>query len=174
MTAVRCQVAVVETDNMADLVLSQGGTTIANLLRYQNKVGNLGRRYSSPLGAQRCSNLVRAHVLPPATEDFDKVNAMTSLVVRAVRKMDLPSRLPLRELGSWSDYADQHHGDSWTVAGFPGREDEGGHLWRHPRGAVPDIEHAESARWLRALPMESRLLRRAISAASWCTGTFHP
>ena len=26
-------------------------------------------------------------------------------------------------------------------------------------GAVPDIEHAESARWLRALSRESRLLR---------------
>ena len=31
------QVAVVETDNMANLVLSQGGTTIANLVRYQKK-----------------------------------------------------------------------------------------------------------------------------------------
>ena len=31
MTAVRYQVAVVETDDMADLVLSQGGSTIANL-----------------------------------------------------------------------------------------------------------------------------------------------
>ena len=35
MTAVRDQVAVVETGNMADVVLSQGGTTIANLVRYQ-------------------------------------------------------------------------------------------------------------------------------------------
>ena len=75
MTAVRDQVAVVETDNMADLVLSQGGTTIANLVRYKNKVGNLGRRYSSPLAAQRCSKMVRARVLPSATEDFDMVNA---------------------------------------------------------------------------------------------------
>ena len=32
MTAGRDQVAVVETDNMADLLLSQGGTTIANLV----------------------------------------------------------------------------------------------------------------------------------------------
>ena len=59
-------------------------------MRYQYKVGNLGRRYSSPLGAQRCSSLVRARVLLPATEDFDMVNAMTNLVVQAVRKMDLP------------------------------------------------------------------------------------
>ena len=141
------QVAVVETDNMA------------NLERYQYKVGNLGRRYSSPLVAQRCSNLVRAHVLPPATGDFDLVNAVTNPVVQAVRKLYLPFWLPLRELGSWSDYADQHHGDSWTVAGFPAREDEGRHPRRRPRGAVPDIEHAESARWLRALSTESRLLR---------------
>ena len=93
MTAMRDQVAVVETDNMADVVLSQGGTTIANLVRYQYKVGKVGRRYSSPLGAQRCSNLVRGHVLPPATEDFDMVNAMTNLVVQAVRKVDLSSWL---------------------------------------------------------------------------------
>ena len=54
MTVVWDQVAVVETDSVVDLVLSQGGTTIANLVRHQKKVGNLGRRYSSPLGAQRC------------------------------------------------------------------------------------------------------------------------
>ena len=58
MTAVRDQVSVVETDNMADVVPSQGGTPIAYLVRYQYEVGNLGRRYSSPLGVQRCSNLV--------------------------------------------------------------------------------------------------------------------
>ena len=103
MTAVRDQVAVVETDDMADLVLSQGGCTIANFVRYQYKVGNLGRRCSSPLAAQRCSNLVRGHVLPPATEDFDMVNAMTNLVVQAVRKMDLPFWLPSLEVSSWSD-----------------------------------------------------------------------
>ena len=40
---------------------------------------------SSPLVAHRCSNVVRAHVLAPAFEDFDKVNAMTNLVVQAVR-----------------------------------------------------------------------------------------
>ena len=84
---------VVETDNVADLVLSKGGTTIANLVRYQKKVGNHSHPYSSPLGAQRC-NLVRVHVLPPATEDFDMVNAVTNPVVQAVQKMDLPSWLP--------------------------------------------------------------------------------
>ena len=105
MTAVRDQVAVVETDNVADLVLSQGGMTIANLVRYQFQVGNLSRRYSSPLKAERCSNLV-PHVLPPATEDFDMVDATLNLVVHSVRKMDLSSWLPLRELSSWSDHAD--------------------------------------------------------------------
>ena len=82
MTAVRDHVAVVETDNVADLVLSQGGTTIANLVRHQCNVRSVTS--VAPLGAQRCSNLVRAHVLPPATEDFDMVN----------------SWLPSRELGS--------------------------------------------------------------------------
>ena len=128
------QVAVVETDNMADLVLSQGGTTIANLVRYQNMVGNLGRRYSSPLVAQRCSNLVR--VLPPATGDFDLVNAVTNPVVQAVRKLDLPSWLPLRELGSRSDYADHTTAMRGRLQGFL-REDEGGHPRRRPRGCRP-------------------------------------
>ena len=120
MTAVRDQVAVVETDNMADFVLSQGGTTIANLARYQYKVSNLGLRYSSPLAAQRCSNVFRAHALPRATGDFDMVNAMTNLIVQAVRKMDLPSWLPFRELSSRSDYADHTTATRGRLQGFQG------------------------------------------------------
>ena len=135
---------------MADLVLSQGGTTIANLVRYQYQVGNLGRRYSSPLGAQRCSNLVRARVLPPAAEDFDMVNAMTNLVVQAVRKMDFSSWLPLRELSSWSDYADHTMAIRGRLQGFLGAKTKAVILGVAHGGAVPDIEHAESARWLRA------------------------
>ena len=159
MTAVRDQVAVVEADNMADLVLSQGGTTIANLVRHQNKVGNLGRRYSSPLAAERCSNLVRAHVLPPATKDFDMVNATTNLVVQAVRKMDLRSCLPLRELSSWSDDADHTTAIRGRLQGFLVAKTKAVILGVCHGGAVPDIEHAESAHWLRALSVESRLLR---------------
>ena len=97
MNAVRDQVAVVETDNMADLVLSQGRTTTAKLVRYQCEVGNHGHRHPPPLGAQRCSNVVRDHALPSASEDFDTVNVMTNLLVQAVRKMDLSSWLPLRD-----------------------------------------------------------------------------
>ena len=135
-----------------NLVLSQGGTTIANLARYQCEVGeNLGRQYSSPLGAKRCSNLVRAHELPPAAEDFD--------MVKAVRKMDLPSWLPLRELSSWSDYADHTTAIRGRLQGFLGAKTKGVIPGVAHRGAVPDIEHTESARWLRALSMESRLLR---------------
>ena len=159
MTAVRYQIAVVETDNMADLVLSQGGTTIANLVRYPCKVGSLGRRYSSLLGAQRCSNLARAQVLPPATGDFDMVNAMTNLVVQAVRKMDLPSWLPLRELSSWSNFADHTTAIRGRLQGFLGAKTKAVTLGVAHGGAVPDTEHAESARWLNALSVESRLLR---------------
>ena len=87
-------------------------------MRYQYKVGNLGRRYSSPLG-------VRA-------EDFDMVNAMTNLVVQAVRKMDL--RAAVTRVEQLVRLRRPHHGDPWTVAGFPGREDEDGHPRRRPRG----------------------------------------
>ena len=159
MDVVRDQVAVVEMDSMADLVLSQGGTTTANLVCCQHKVGNLGRGYSSPLGAQRCSNLVRAQVLPPSAEDFDVVNAMTNLVVQAVRQMGLPSWLPLRELSSWSDHADRTAAIRGRLQGFLSRRRRRVILGVSHWGAVPNIEHAESARWLRALSVESRLSR---------------
>ena len=118
----RDQVAVVETDNMADLVLSQGGTTISNLVRYQYKVGNLRRRYSSPLGVQRCSNLVRAHVLPAATQDLDMVNAMTNLVVQAVRKMHLPCLVArVERVGPTTPTAPRRSVDGCRVFGVPRR-----------------------------------------------------
>ena len=59
-------------------------------------------------------------MLPPATEDFDLVNAMTNLVVQVARKMDLPSWLPLRELSSWSDYADHTTAISGRLQRFLG------------------------------------------------------
>ena len=123
MTAVRDQVAVVETDSMADLVLSQGGTTVENLVRYQYKVGNFGRRYSSR-GAGRA-------------QDGHPLLATVTRVEQLVR------------------LCRPHRGNPWTVAGFLGRVIPGVAHW----GAVPDVGYAESARWLRALSVESRLLR---------------
>ena len=64
------------------------------------------------------------------------VNAMTNLVVQAVRKMDLSSWLPLRELSSWFDYADHTTAIRGRLQGFL-REDEGGHPRRCPRGCRP-------------------------------------
>ena len=89
----RSHLAWMSAENMADLVLSQGGMKIANSVSYL---------HSLAVGVQRCSNLVRAQVLPAATEDFDMVNAMTNLVVQAVRELYLPSLL-----GTWSDYAER-------------------------------------------------------------------
>ena len=63
---------------------------------------------------------------------------MTNLVVQAVRKVDLPSWLPLRELSSWSDYADHTTAIRGRLQGFFfGREDEGRHPGRRPRGCRP-------------------------------------
>ena len=85
------------------------------------------------------------------------VNGMTNLVAQAVRKMELPSWLPSRELSSWTEPTTPRRSVDGcrvscakTKAVIPGAAHG---------GAVPDVEHAESARWLRALPMESRLLR---------------
>ena len=100
------------------------------------------------------------------------VNAMANLAVQAARKMDLPFWLPLRELISWSDNADHTTAIRGRLQGFLGAKTKAVILGVAHGGAVPDTAHAESARWLNALSVESRLLRRAISAASWCTGTF--
>ena len=79
------------------------------------------------------------------------VNAMTNLVVQAVRKMGLPSCLPSRELSSWSDYAAPRR----SVGGFLGAKTKAVILGVAHRGVLPDVEHAESARWLGALSTES-------------------
>ena len=95
-----------ESDNMADTVLSQGGTSVSSHVQYEYKTHDYGRRYASAIGVQRCSNLVRANVLPAGTQDFDMVNAMTYLVVQAMNKLELPQWLPMRELPHWRHYAD--------------------------------------------------------------------
>ena len=104
---------------------------------------------------------------PPATGDFDLVFAMANLAVQVARKMDLPSWLPSRELSSWTDYADHTTAISGRLQGFLGAKTKVVIPGVAHRGAVPDIEHAESARWLRALPTESRLLRRIACSAFW-------
>ena len=48
------------------------------------------------------------------------VNAMANLVVQAVRQMDLPSWLPLRDLSSWSDCADHTAAIRRRLQGFLG------------------------------------------------------
>ena len=73
LTEVRRRVTDTETDTTADMVLSQ--------VQYDHKTHNYGRQYSSAIGVQRCSNLVRSKVLPAGTQDFDMMNAMTNLVL---------------------------------------------------------------------------------------------
>ena len=87
------------------------------------------------------------------------VNVMTNLVVQAVRKIHLSSWLSSRELSSWSDCADHTTAIRGRLQGFLGAKTKAVILGVARGGAVPDIQHAESARWLRALSMESRLLR---------------
>ena len=79
-----------------DLVLSQGGTTSANFVRYQFQ------GVTSVVGIRHHSEQSATWFEPMCCllqDYFDVVNAMTNLVVQAVRKMDLPSWLPFRELG---------------------------------------------------------------------------
>ena len=121
-----------------------GGTTIANLVRYQKKVGNLGRQYLSPLGAQPLRQPGSGPCAAFCFIGFRHGERHDESLVKAVRKMDLSSWLPCA-IQQQVRLRRPHHGDPWTVAGFPRPEDEGGHPRRRPRvGAVPDIEHAES------------------------------
>ena len=106
MTEVRRRVLDTQSDNMADTVLSQGGTSVSSQVRYEYKSHDYGRRYSTAIGVQRCSNLMRANMLPAGTQDFDMVNAVTNLVVQAMSRMDLPHWLPMRSLPHWRRYAD--------------------------------------------------------------------
>ena len=107
MTEVRRRAIDTESDNMADMVLSHRGTSVSNQVQYEYKTHDHGRRFSSAIGVQRCSNLVRANVLPAGTQDFDTVNAMTNLVVQATSKLELPQWLPMRELPHWRHCADR-------------------------------------------------------------------
>ena len=145
MTAVRDQVAVVETDNMADPVQSQGGTTIANLKRCQHEVGSLGRRYSSARGtalqqpgsglcAASCYRGFRRGERHDESRGAGRAQDGTPLLAAVTRVEQL---VRLRR---------PHHGVRGRLGVAHG-------------SAVPDNEHAESARWSRALSMESRLLR---------------
>ena len=96
MTEIRRRVIDTESDNMADMVPSQGATSVSSHVQYGYKTHDYGRR----------CNLVRANVLPSGTQDFDMVNAMTNLVVQAMDKLELPQWLPTRELPHWRHYAD--------------------------------------------------------------------
>ena len=70
-----------------------------------------------------------------------------------------PSWLPSRKLSSWSDYADHTTAIRGRLQGFLGAKTKAVILGVAHGGAVSDVEHAESACWLRALSKESRLLR---------------
>ena len=136
---VRDQVVVVETDSMADLVLSQGRTTIANLVRYQSPVcvTARGTALQQPGSGPSCYGRFR--------QRRDKSRGA--------------GRLPLRELSSWSDHADHTAAILGRLQGFLGAKTKAVILGVAHGGALPDVEDAESARWLKALSMESRLLR---------------
>ena len=60
-------------------------------------------------------------------QPFDMVNAVANLAVQVARKMDLPLLAAVTRVEQLVRLRRPHHGDPWTVAGFPGREDEGGH-----------------------------------------------
>ena len=107
-------------------------------MRYECTVGNLGHPYSSPLGAQRCSNLVRGSRYRGFRHGQRHDES------RGARP------LPSRELSQ------PHRG---RLEGFLGAKTKSVIQGVEHGGALPDVVRAESARWLRALPMESRLLR---------------
>ena len=92
---------------------------------------------------------------------FRQCEHLTNLVVRAVRKMDPlpPSRLPLRDSAAGPTTPTNTTAIRGRLQGFLGAKTKAVILNVAHVVAVPDTEHAESARWLMALSMESRLLR---------------
>ena len=155
MTQVRRRVLDTKSDNMADTVLSQGGTSVSSQVQYEYKSHDYGRRHSTAIGVQRCSNLMRATILPAGAQDFDMVNAMTNLVVQAMSRMDLPQWLPIRSLPHWRHHADNTaavHAQMQTHA-------KKGLLSVAHGGSVPEVGDADAALWLKGFSTESRLLR---------------
>ena len=144
---------------MADMVLPQGGTSISSLVRYECKTREYGLRCAFAIGVQRCSNLVRANVLPVGTQDFDMVNAMTNLVVQAIHKLELPQWLPMRGLGHWRDYSEHTSGlREQTQANF-GPSAKRVILSVAHGCTVPEVDDVDTTRWPKVLSVESRLLR---------------
>ena len=83
-----------------------------------------------------------------------------SCMRRAGRAQDLPHLLAaVTRFSSWSDYADHTTAIRGRLQGVLGAKTKAVIPGVANGGAAPDTEHAESARWLRALSMESRLLR---------------
>ena len=140
---------------MADTVLSHGGTSVSSQVQYEYKSHDYGRRYSTAIGVQRCSNLMRANILPAGTQDFDMVNAMTNLVVQAMSRMDLP----MRSLPHWRHYADNTAAVRARMQTHLGPNSKKVLLSVAHGGSVPEVGDADAALWLKGFSMESRLLR---------------
>ena len=158
MTEVRRRVIHTKSDNMADMVLSQGGTSVSSHVQYDSKTHDYGQRCASATGVQRCSNLVRANVLPARTQDFDKVNATTKLVVQAMDKLELPQWLLTKEL-HWRHCADHTARLRVEMQANLGPSAKRVILSVAHGCTVPQIDDVDTARWFKRLSMESRLLR---------------
>ena len=138
-------------------------------VQYDYKTHSYGRRHSSAIGVQRCSNLIRSMVLPAGTQHFDMVNAMTNLVVQAMNKLELPTWLPMRELRHWRHYAEHTAGMREQMQAQIGVSAKRVILSVAHGSAIPEVDDVERTRWLNGLSVESRLLRWV--AFSTCTNS---
>ena len=141
-------------------LFTRGRELAGTLIRPEVDIAELGIRYSSPLGAQRCSNVVRAHMLPSCDRGF-RHGERHDESRGAGRAQDLPHLLAaVTRVEQLVRQRRPHHSDPWDGCRVSWARRRRRSSWAsRTGGAVPDIEHAESARWLKALSMESRLLR---------------
>ena len=87
------------------------------------------------------------------------VNTMTNLVVQAMNKLEPTQWLPMRELPHWRHYADHTARLRVEMQGNLGPSAKRVILSVAHGSTVPQNDDVDTARWLKSLSVESRLLR---------------
>ena len=91
-----------------------------------------------------------------ATQDFDVVNAMSNLVVPAVRRLDVPQCLPLRNLSHWSHCVERTAQVLDQLQAHLGAKAQSIILAVACGGAILAANDTDSMQWLKGLSVQSQ------------------